>query len=300
MLVNKSSLEGVYKNFRAIYDAEMPQIAAFDYAPFVMDIPSNTITESYNWLSGMPGMNEWIGDRLVRDLKAHNYDVSNTPYESTLAVKRRDIETDRLGIYLPQVKALAFEAKDHPARLFATMLDASDSTVCFDGQYLIDTDHPNDDGTTWSNKSTSALTYDTLKTNLIAMGKLTDGNSKRRGVRATVLMVPVDLEFTAYELCYSTNKPGSMNNDVNAARELFNLKVVVNPYLTDTNNWYLIDTTKPVKPAIFQHRKLGEFVAADDPSDTTVFMRNEFYYGIDGDYAMAAGFPHVIFGAIVT
>ena len=52
--------------------------------------------------------------------------------------------------------------------------------------------------------------------------------------------------------------------------------------------WFLLDTTKPIKPIIFQKRRDYEFVAMEDPDDTNVFMRKEFLYGVDA--RVAAGY----------
>lgn len=49
-----------------------------------------------------------------------------------------------------------------------------------------------------------------------------------------------------------------------------------NPY------WYLLDTTRPLKPLIFQERKKAQFVSKTDPNTSdTVFMSKQFVYGAD-------------------
>ena len=46
--------------------------------------------------------------------------------------------------------------------------------------------------------------------------------------------------------------------------------------------WYLLDTTRPVKPLIFQERKkASQLVRLDKETDENVFWRKEFVYGID-------------------
>lgn len=45
--------------------------------------------------------------------------------------------------------------------------------------------------------------------------------------------------------------------------------------------WYVADNSKVLKPVIWQTRKDYDFVRADAPTDSTVFMRNEAVYGID-------------------
>jgi phage major head subunit gpT-like protein len=46
-------------------------------------------------------------------------------------------------------------------------------------------------------------------------------------------------------------------------------------------SWYVMDTTRALKPLIFQNRKEPQFVAKDAPTDDNVFDRAEFKYGVD-------------------
>ncbi len=45
--------------------------------------------------------------------------------------------------------------------------------------------------------------------------------------------------------------------------------------------WYLMDTTRVLKPLILQKRKNYNFVAMDGEKDENVFMRKEYIYGVD-------------------
>lgn len=50
----------------------------------------------------------------------------------------------------------------------------------------------------------------------------------------------------------------------------------VNPY------WYLLDTTRPLKPLVFQERKKAQFIAKTDPNTSdTVFTSKTFQFGAD-------------------
>jgi phage major head subunit gpT-like protein len=47
--------------------------------------------------------------------------------------------------------------------------------------------------------------------------------------------------------------------------------------------WYLLDTTKAIKPFIFQNRRRFQFVSKMDPNTSDqVWLRNEYSYGVDG------------------
>lgn len=45
--------------------------------------------------------------------------------------------------------------------------------------------------------------------------------------------------------------------------------------------WYLLDTTRAIKPFIFQSRRSVEFVSKDRADDEQVFMRKKYVYGVD-------------------
>lgn len=55
-------------------------------------------------------------------------------------------------------------------------------------------------------------------------------------------------------------------------------------------NWYLLDTTRALKPIIFQQRKAPNFVALDRETDQNVFMKKEFLYGVDSRCNVGFGF----------
>ncbi len=52
--------------------------------------------------------------------------------------------------------------------------------------------------------------------------------------------------------------------------------------------WYLLDTSRAIRPFIFQLRRGVQLVRMDRPDDEHVFMRKKFRYGVD--YRGAAGY----------
>lgn len=53
--------------------------------------------------------------------------------------------------------------------------------------------------------------------------------------------------------------------------------------------WYLMDTSRPIKPFIFQLRKAVQLVTMFQATDPEVFMRRQFLFGVDCRYAAAYG-----------
>lgn len=120
------------------------------YSEIATIVPSSTASNTYGWLGQFPDFREWIGDRVLKDMKAHGYAITNKTFESTVGVPRDDIEDDNIGVYKPLVSEMGRAAKVHPDRLCFGLLKAGASTACYDGQNFFDTEHPvfpNVDGT---------------------------------------------------------------------------------------------------------------------------------------------------------
>lgn len=62
--------------------------------------------------------------------------------------------------------------------------------------------------------------------------------------------------------------------------------------------WYLLCTTRPVKPIIYQDRIKAELIIHDDPAKSDrVFMNDEFLYGTRSRGAAGYGFWQMAFGS---
>ena len=61
--------------------------------------------------------------------------------------------------------------------------------------------------------------------------------------------------------------------------------------------WYLFDTSKMVRPIIYQRRADYSFVALDDPTDENLFRRKEFVYGADGRGNAGVGLWQLAYGS---
>lgn len=62
--------------------------------------------------------------------------------------------------------------------------------------------------------------------------------------------------------------------------------------------WFLLDTSRVVKPLIKQVRRdFGELVAKDKPTDDNVFDRNEYVYGVDARMNFGFGFWQMAWGS---
>ena len=109
--------------------------------PVAMRVPSSADTENYGWMRELPGMREWVGQRVINNLEASAAQLKNKHYEHTIGVKRTDIEDDKLGIYTPMLSMQGEIVARHPDELVWGLLPTGFATKGFDGQYFFDTDH---------------------------------------------------------------------------------------------------------------------------------------------------------------
>lgn len=108
------------------------------------EIPSSGASNYYGWLKDLPGIKEWIGARQLADVGKHGYSIENKTFESSIKVKREDIEDDQVGIYSVIARNYGDQVAMFPDTLTYPLLVAGFTTLCYDGQNFFDSDHPLD------------------------------------------------------------------------------------------------------------------------------------------------------------
>jgi len=126
---------------------------------------------------------------------------------------------------------------------FATAA-ANVQTLAADGLSLFNASHllAGDNGTTFRNTPATAsdLTMTALEQAYIDLGNLVDDWGQPIVVRPKILHVPVEEQHTARKILETEYAVGSANNDVNVVSSaMVPLQLIVNPYLTDVDAWFL-------------------------------------------------------------
>ncbi len=146
MMVTAASLTalqvGFKKNFQDAFTATRPDA---DFTRVATVINSTSKSETYGWLGKFPKMREWVGDRVIKDMKAKGYTITNKDFEATVGVDRNDIEDDNLGVYGPLMQEMGVSAAQQPDDLTFGLMAQGTTETCYDGQYFFDTDHPSFD-----------------------------------------------------------------------------------------------------------------------------------------------------------
>ena len=214
MIIKNETLQALRTLVRGEFSAQLAALIPDAlYTQLATIITSNTATNTYGWLGDFPHIREWIGDRVVKDIKEGAYAIPNKLYESTLGVKRVDIEDDNLGIYKTLSRAQADEVVKFFNRMISKLLSDGFTGLCYDGQPFFDQEHP------------------------------------------------------VYEKADGT---GAAKNSSN---------IVGSPAATG-KPWYLLSLDGILRPFILQQRTAPELDEITDTKNDTVFMKDQYLYGI--------------------
>jgi hypothetical protein len=193
-------------------------------------------------------------------------------YADGFAVERKLWDDGMYNVISNQAASLG-ESYDrtkeyHAASIFNNAF--SSSYLGGDSKALVATDHPSGaSGAAQSNKGTAALTQDAVIAARIAMMGFKNSLGEPDMSIPDTLLVPINLVPTAEVIAGSNLKPGTANNDKNVVA---GLRVVTNPWLTDSNNWFLIDSRKAKRYLNWYWRVMPEF-KLDPSSDFNLVMR---------------------------
>lgn len=301
LLVNKENLRSLFTGLQTIFNTKLKQ-AVENWKKTAMEVISTGAGEDYAWLTRFPRMRKWIGDKSVRNIEAGKYYKKNEDWETTIAVKRNDIEDDSLGLYEAQTKGAAESAAELNDIIVADLKNNAFKERCFDGQYFYDTEHLVGK-TTFSNKGTAALSSATLAAVMASYGEarkaimtFKDEEGMPLNLVPDTLEVPPALEAIAKIICeqdkLQDNSPNPYQNTA---------KVLVNPMLTDSKAWMLHCTSKEsVKPFIVQMRKRPTFVQQIGEENDDVFMRAEYKFGAEARATGVYGFWQLSYGSTGT
>lgn len=140
MLITTSNLRLLNQGFNAAFMQGWDSVSP-TWQTVAMEIPSTTDAENYGWLEQIPGVREWIGQRVIHNLKATGASVRNRDWEHTLGVDVNAVEDDKFGTFALAFKMQGEVVRAHPDGLVWGLLPAGFGAPCLDGQYFFDTDH---------------------------------------------------------------------------------------------------------------------------------------------------------------
>ena len=152
-----------------------------------------------------------------------------------------------------------------------------------DGKELFATDHPTVAGTFSNELATPAdLNETSLEQAMIDIAGLTDERGLKIAAKATKMIIPSALQFTAERLMKSAGRVGTSDNDVNALRSMGMVPggYSINHFLTDPDAFFLITDVpngmKHLERAPLTTKMEGDF----DTGNVRYKARERYVFGV--------------------
>ena len=300
MLINKENIIALMTNIKTTFNKALDEAKPI-WAKLATKVPSTGKQNDYAWIKdGWPSLRKWMGDKSIKGLEASSYVVVNNDYESTIAVKRNDLEDDNTGIYAAQARGEGTAAALWPDEMLADAVNGVFTNDCYDGKKMVAADHPvGDKGAVLSNIGTKALDCSTLAkakasygAARTAMMSLKNDAGRPLNILPNLLLVPPALEAMARTLMINDRLEDGKPNPYKGTAE-----VVVWPQLTSATAWFLIDNSKPLMPFIFQERKPATAVELTNPVSDEVFKTGTFLFGVEARGNVGYAFWQLIYGS---
>lgn len=298
MEVTQSNLDLIFRQADLRFGSTLAATSTWG-SQIATEIPSSTRQVTYGWMARIPVMRKWVGSRSLNAISTHSRTVTNEPFENTTVLERDDVEDDQFGIFNMNIQFLAAQAKKWPDQQLASFVKQAYLVNGYDGVPVYSTSHPVNGGDvsggpgtgTQSNLATSkALTYDNYVAGRTAMMSFKGEDNQPLGVVPNLLVVPPQREGDAKLILEADFLSGIQANTTAPQANTYKgtAKILVVPELADMpNNWWLLDTSKVVKPFMWQLRQAPRFTYLVNPNDYNVFMQKQFVYGCDARGAAA-------------
>lgn len=285
MVITPSTIQMIFQQFRGLFAEALTKTPRW-FEKVATKSPSNSLENVYPWEAMPKGFREWIGERNFNNIRVHGYVLRNKDWEDSVEVPANAIKDDQYGVYNNIVQGLGMQAAKLYDYLIADAMRAGTSAIGFDGQAFFSASHPDYNGSTYSNYDTStALTAANYQAARAKMMNYKAEDGKPLNVMPNLLVVPPQLEATGRQLlnadfiapaaAFGQNVTSVMQSNVLRG----SAELLVLPELSaDAGTWYLLDTSKPIKPFILQERE-APYVDGPDMFPEHAFKTNKYIMG---------------------
>lgn len=192
--------------------------------------------------------------------------ITETEHALGLKVQRKLLRNDLYDVVRTEVGLLASAFRQKKEEIGASIFNNAFTTVHTVGDTLslCSTAHTSAvGGANQGNSGTSAFSAAALEATRILMVKFKTNRDNIQTSQPDTILVPTDLHEKAFEILNSYGKVETANNNRNFHMGRYNL-IIWDNYLTDTNNWFLIDSKRMKRYLKFRQWEPVQFFRAGE------------------------------------
>lgn len=258
--------------FQDIFDEEFNQPRDMLGELYTMPPTNNRNNMTWSQVGTLGDFTEFSGTVGYQDV-FQGYDTTSTPIQWTngFQVERALFDDDQHNVMDSRARALGAAAFRTRQKHGARFLNNAFSVDNFfynnsEGVALCSDSHTTTAGastaTGFDNLGTAALTATAVQSNRILMRKFRGDQGNIIDVTPDEFWIPIDLEEEAFEIVKALGQLDTANNNPNVHEGRYTIKEW--HYLTDTNNWWMTDSSLRRQMAFWVERKSVEFGQIED------------------------------------
>ena len=248
MAISEQWAELLEPGLRALFEVQREALVAPSRIPALFNVVTSTKAEEHDL--GMGGFGDWqeYEGAIEYDDPEQLYKTTYThvEYVKAFKVQRKLVDDDQYNVINRRPKGLAISAmrtrEKHAASVFNNGF--STSFQGGDAKPLCETTHPFSptNSGTQSNEGSTALGYDSVVATRALMRAFKDDRQQLVPINPQLILVPPELEETANAIVNTMNKVDVADfHDSLVQRR--GIGFLVWDYLTDANNWFMIDVS---------------------------------------------------------
>jgi phage major head subunit gpT-like protein len=268
LLEKQATLEAVFMS--ALQNPDPKGLVARVAAETSIDTESVTLT----WNDLIGTMREWLGDRVINNLKNRSITLTPRHWERSVSINKDHFADDKLSLASEQMNGLAKIVQIDYRKKVAEKLLAGFTDIGWDGVEIFSAAHPYVDALTGV-----AGTINNLSAANVGAAGLEEAVAYYDNLKApdgSPLYVEPDTLIVAPGQRSDAEELTMRQYDASGANNLWyqRFQLIVEPAFTN-KYWCLLSTTGPTKPIRLVKRQMAE-VLFDEP-----FMRNDIIAGVD-------------------
>jgi len=251
MAISEQWAELLVPGLREVFYATVEPLATASRIPLLYDVISSTkAAEQFLSAGAMGNWKTFKGAIEYDDIdQGYKTTLTHEEYVQGFKIERKLVEDDQYGLFQDRPAELAMSAmrtrETHAASVFVNAFTGG-AYVGGDSVALCSDSHPASPAnasSTQDNNGTLSFSY----SNIEAVRQLMRGWKDDRGnlipVNPDTLLIPAELEKSAFENVRTANVPDTTDYKANFVAG-FIRQTIVWDYLTDANAWFVIDSMR--------------------------------------------------------
>lgn len=287
-LIDRAKVEAAFVVFSTVFDLKLANTPVV-YPQISTVIPGVSERVEFKWLSSIPTLKRWIGDRTLQRLRGETQVLTTEWWANGIQVDVDDLNNEaRYGMIAMRIRAMAqacARRMDDQVVSYYVNGFAGSLGVTYDGQFLFDTDHTaagNGTGVAQNNLVTGGFSSANFNSAIQKMMLFVDDEGEPIGVPLRkVLAGPQNQLALRTVLKQEYQAGGATNIDAGFAQP------IISPRITGTHWFGLSD--EEIQAVIIGIEVQPQFVSADRPESFEMFSRRDALYGSHCKFGLCYG-----------